>query len=141
MKPRDISGSIARLLFAIGALWALFLIILLGIGIVFAISLSPETLGVWLLVAYLVCGFAVWIGWGWRSRRIPPLRSSLALWLGSFVVNALFPCVLIAEGSGSDILSLDGNAAVFWWWAIASTLSLVAFFYEFRLSKADQRTA
>lgn len=134
-NPRDIPRRIARFLFILGIFWALFLIL----PTLASIGLSFQRGGRWsLAAAYLLCGFAVWGGWRWRSRQLRSLPASVGLWIASLLVNAVFLVVLIAdEGRWPQVFIRDQMAFVLWWWLLASVLSLVAGVCEFKVSRHE----
>jgi hypothetical protein len=134
--PRDIPRRIARFLFIVGIFWALLLILptLASIGLSFQRGGRS-----WMGATYLLCGFAVWGGWHWRSRQLRSLPTSVVLWGASLVVNAVCLVLLVAdEDRWPQILIHDEMAFMFWWWVIASVLSLVAGICEFRVLRYAQ---
>jgi len=138
-NPRDIPRRIARFLFIVGIFWALFLILptLASIGLSFQRGDRW-----WMAATYLLCGFAVWGGWRWRSRQLRSLPSSVVLWVASLAVNTVFLVLLVAsQDHWPQILIHDEVAFILWWWVIASALSLVAGICEFRVSRHEHETA
>ena len=135
----DIPQRIARLMFFIGILWALFLVVPLVAMTSMIFLAGPKPLP---MMLHIFCGYAVWMGWFWRSRRLRSLFSSSLLWSCSFIVNATF--IIHAFPTGPQwqrVFYDDPMALMFFWWLIASLLSLVALAYEFKLSRKETRAA
>jgi len=124
---RDIPRSIARVLAGLGLIWAFFLA--LPTIATFFIR------GAWPFSIYLVCGYAVWFGWYWRSRRHPPRRLSIAIWISSIVVNLVWLVALVvADGERAFHGFLFDEQAFYFWWQLAVAIaSAVALFFEFRI--------
>ncbi len=135
----DVSGQIARWLFRLGIVWAIILIPVT----VFLFLPSPVGGSFWLLGIYCLIGFAVWLGWRWRSRDSQPaLRVAAVFWVFSAAFNSSFVIYFIAIGAHwTRVLLYDQTAYFAWWWIAASLASLVAFAFEFTLLKRETRPA
>ena len=134
----DISGQIARWLFRLGIIWAIILVPIT----IFLFLPSRSGMGLWPLGIYILIGFAVWLGWRWRSKERPALRVAVAFWLFSAAFNSSFVIYFIANGPHwTRVLLYDQTAYFAWWWIAASLASLVAFAFEFTLHKRETRPA
>ncbi|MFO0914782.1 MAG: hypothetical protein U0795_17620 [Pirellulales bacterium] len=134
-NPRDIPRRIARFLFIVGVFWGLVLVVptIASIGLSFQRGFRG-----WIIVGYLLSGFAVWGGWLWRSRQLRSLEGSVGLWVSSFVVNAAFPVILVATQSRwPQIFLHDEMRFLLWWWILASVLSVVAGVAEFKVLRHE----
>lgn len=99
-KNGDVSGWIARWLFRIGTIWAVILIPITAVsGLIFVMGIEGLFLGMplkstdrgWLIGPYLLAGYGIWLGWGWRSRKPGNLLLCCLFWLTSAAFNVMEP--------------------------------------------------
>jgi hypothetical protein len=99
-------------------------------------------MGLAALGIYSLIGFAVWLGWRWRSKERPALGVAVAFWLFSAAFNSSFVIYFIAIGPHwTWVLFYDQSAIFAWWWIAAALASLVALAFEFKLQRPETRTA
>ena len=138
-RKGDVPGLIAKWLFRIGTVWAC---ILLPITVIFgvttlgmaALSIADrtnlKTMGHgWEIAPFLFCGYAVWIGWGWRGLKIKGLAPRVLFWVISAAFNLIIP-VMAWKNEHTLWLMFMPNLL---WGIPASAASLVALSLEFRL--------
>lgn len=108
-NTRDIPGRIAKVLF--------FIRLRLGHftrSTDFTCSLcSPK--GCMAICRVSVAGYAVWFGWLWRSRSLPPRATAVGFWLCSFAINGFWPVFIIATNESWPQLILSTSAAFVHW--------------------------
>jgi hypothetical protein len=128
--PQDIPARIARWLFWLGVVWAVYLAPFTLFSI-FEVFLNSHFLKIrWVLFGiYLLAGYSVWIGWRWRGRQRRAFKVSSAFWLASACFNLIF-VVFLASVQNSDWPLVLGVGS---WSVVASVASIVALFFEFRL--------
>jgi hypothetical protein len=126
-NKRDIPALIARWLFRLGFIWAVFLI---PFTVLSCLGMVTESVSRWWMSSsYLLAGYFVWIGWRWRSRQLRALKYCVLFWLGSAGFNLIFLVPLMRE-------DLDGLLNPFGlWWSIATLASTVALIFELRLPR------
>ena len=138
-RKGDIPGLIAKWLFRIGAVWAC---LLLPVTVIFgSITLGMAALSLtdhsvfkmidhgWVIAPFLFCGYAVWIGWGWRGLKIKGITFRILFWAISAAFNLILP-VLAWKNEHALWLMFMPNVL---WPILASAASLVALCFELRL--------
>lgn len=142
---RDIPGWIARWFFRIGTIWAAILLPIMGIvcliffvailGMVTHMAPIKSTDKIWLLCPYLISGYAIWLGWGWRSRKPRNVALCSLFWLASAAFNVMQPIHFWMD-SHSFLIMLYPPPL----WGIITTVgSLVALGWEFLPTKGKSR--
>jgi len=147
----DIPGFLAKWLFRIGTIGAaiqvpiscfvlIYTFVFLIGGLIYGKPFGPAKEMV--IVPYVLVSYAVWIGWGWRSRKPRNMAMSMMFWLVSAAFNAILPAQALME-SESFAEFFHGLWSPFspglLWFIALSGVSLLAFFFEIfqpRLEKA-----
>ena len=147
----DVPGFIARWMFRVGTLGAAIQLPITGIVLIFTLvaiiggltHLGPSKPSKELLVGpYLLINYAVWAGWGWRSRRLRSKTVSILFWLGSAAFYAAHPVQVWME-SGSLVVLFqelwDPFSPALVWFLTMTGLSLIALVLEiFRPKQVPQ---
>jgi hypothetical protein len=137
---QDIPGQVARWLFRIGTVWAVLLIPITTL----VCAITPFALVVcltghhsfgrpeqWLICPYLISGYAIWIGWGWRSRKPRNLMMCALFWLVSAGFNVMQPVHIWMDSHSLWTLLYPPPL----WGSLATVGSLVALSFEFGMSR------
>ena len=145
-NKRDLPGQIARWLFRIGAVWAVLLVpVTIICCAVFPFALvvcltQHHSFGrweQWLICPYLLSGYAVWIGWGWRSRKPGNLMICILFWLASACFNVMQPVHIWMDSHSLWALLYPPPL----WGSVVTIGSLVALLFEFGVSRHENQTA
>jgi hypothetical protein len=100
-NKQDIPMRMALWLFRVGTIWAALLfpvtvvfsfttvVLLFGL-LEYGKSAASLGSGIW-VCPYLLSGYAVWIGWGWRSRQTRSVFMSASFWFASAGFSAVQP--------------------------------------------------
>lgn len=142
----DIPGQIAKWLFRVGTIWAVLLIpvtLIFCAIIPFALLAcltghhsfgKPEQ---WLLCPYLISGYAIWIGWGWRSRQPRNIVMCILFWLLSAGFNVMQPLHFWMDSHDVWVLLYPPPL----WGIVATTGALAGILFEFSTSRYANRAA
>ena len=140
-KQRDVPGWLARWLFRIGTVWAAMLLPITGFSCIFTTAslvdhlMSSRPWGsldrTLFIIPYILAGYAVWVGWGWRSRQPRKVTLCILFWLASAGFNVVEPVHIWLDcESLADFLGLLWNPLLLW--GIGATgVSLIALILEF----------
>jgi hypothetical protein len=140
LDRRDIPGRLATWLFRVGTIWAALLapVIVIACALTIIFLLAGLVLGkpygpsreMW-LCPYLLAGYAIWLGWGWRSLQPRNKLVSILFWLASAGFHVIFPVhIRMDAGSFLGFLGVTWNPLLLW--EIAATgMSLLALGFEF----------
>lgn len=140
----DIPGRLARWLFRIGTVLAALLAPITGLIFIITIVVLADhflssqpfgTIGREVLICpYLFAGYAVWLGWGWRSRKPRNVALSVLFWLASAGFHVIQPIHTWMDcESVLNFFELLWNPLLLW--SIGATsASLIAILFEFFLA-------
>jgi hypothetical protein len=148
---RDLPGRLARWLFRIGTVWAAILAPIACVCFILTIvvladycfsrgSFGTIDRGVFIF-PYLLAGYAVWLGWGWRSQKPRNRTICVLMWLASAGFNVMQPVHTWMDCERAvDFFELLWNPLLLW--SIGATcLSLLALVFEFSLPRHEDQAA
>jgi hypothetical protein len=117
---RDNPKTIAGVLWALGAFGTIYL------------GISALTFPVaWGSGHHWMLGFAIWLGWLWRSQKLRPLAPAACVWIASIFVNGWW----LLPQYPSD----KWNVAR-WWWLFVTVASAAGLVLEI-LTSRDENAA
>jgi len=148
---QDTPGRLARWLFRIGTVWAALLAPVAGLALIVTIvvladhGLSSHPFGTigreMLICPYLLAGYAVWFGWGWRSRKPRNTLLSVLFWLASAGFHIMQPIHIWMDCETAwDFIGVLWNPLLLWSIGAVS-VSLAALLFEVILPKYDSKAA
>lgn len=131
---RDIPGLLARWLFRIGTIWAVVLLpvtvmvcFVFTVFVLAGLGTGKSMGGGAMLCPYLLTGYALWVGWGWRSRKPRNVVMCVLFWLASAGFNVMQPVHIWMETH--SVLALLFPPPL--WGIVATGASLTALVFEF----------
>ena len=140
-RKDDVPGLMARWMFRIGLVWAC---ILLPVTAIFTVISMAALIGSvaypgslkstdqsWAIAPFLLSGYAIWIGWGWRSRKVRRLATCVSFWAVSAAFNSLIPVQAWRNAHAIWVMFMPNVL----WSILVAAASLVAIFLEFRLPR------
>ena len=147
---RDIPGVLAKWLFRIGTIGAViqipitFFVLLYTIAFLIGGLIYGKPYGVskeMLICPYLLAGYAVWVGWGWRSRKPRNMKICVLFWLASAGFYLMLPVhIWMDSESTGDFFGDLWNPFLLWYIGVTS-VSLIALLLEFFIPRYDVQAA
>jgi hypothetical protein len=102
---RDVPRKIAFWLFIFGTIWTVWLIPFVVVSFVGIFQIHEKNYWLsWTMLATFLPGYAVWLGWFWRSRRNLSIRIVTFLWVVSIADNLYFIVPFFKDGDLNPFL-------------------------------------